>query len=131
MNPFVHHGRHFGRTVHALCNVHALITQGVIRSGEFADEPDENLTPEYFHSFFYFVSSLIHTHRERREHRIFEHMLTTIPGLQDRLMDSSEEEIRLVADLVRVSSAHNTKLMCSLFRSRREPPGQGLMTPKV
>lgn len=37
-------------------------------------------------------------------------MITSIPKLQDRLMDSSEEEMRLIADLVCVSfSGDHTK----------------------
>lgn len=46
-DPLVHHGRHFGRTVHALCNVNALITNGILRLGELADEPEEAFTSEY------------------------------------------------------------------------------------
>lgn len=42
--------------------------------------------------------------RERREHKIFEHMLTSIPGLQERLMENSPEETRLISDLVRSST---------------------------
>ena len=43
-DPLVGHGRHFGRTVHALCNVNALITNGLLRLGELADEPEESFT---------------------------------------------------------------------------------------
>lgn len=45
-DPLVHHGRHFGRTVHALCCVNALITNGILRLGELVDEPEENFTLE-------------------------------------------------------------------------------------
>src|ERR1700678_2401746 len=44
-NPFVHHGRHFGRTVHAMCNVHALVCNGVSHMGE-EPVPEESLTYE-------------------------------------------------------------------------------------
>jgi hypothetical protein len=44
-DPLVHHGRHFGRTVHAMCNVQALITNGILRTSEDADE--ESLSYEY------------------------------------------------------------------------------------
>ena len=43
-DPLIGHGRHFGRTVHALCNVNALITNGLLRLGELADEPEESFT---------------------------------------------------------------------------------------
>lgn len=45
-DPLVHSGRHFGRTIHALCNVHALINNGIIRMGERADEPEEAFTDQ-------------------------------------------------------------------------------------
>ena len=46
-DPLVHHGRHFGRTVHALCNISALLTNGLLRLGEQAGEPEESFTYEY------------------------------------------------------------------------------------
>jgi hypothetical protein len=46
-DPLISHGRHFGRTVHALCNVGALLTNGILRLGEQADEPEEFFTAEY------------------------------------------------------------------------------------
>jgi hypothetical protein len=49
-NPLVHHGRHFGRTIHALCSVSALLTNGLLRVGELAEEPDEAFTYEFVSS---------------------------------------------------------------------------------
>lgn len=46
-DPLIHHGRHFGRTIHALCSVHSVILNGVLRLGELADEPLESFTSEY------------------------------------------------------------------------------------
>lgn len=46
-DPLVHHGRHFGRTIHALCSINALLTNGLLRMGELVDEPDESFTAEY------------------------------------------------------------------------------------
>jgi hypothetical protein len=45
-DPLVHHGRHFGRTVHALCSLHALITSGLLRDGERSEDPEESFTTE-------------------------------------------------------------------------------------
>ena len=45
-DPLVSSGRHFARTIHALCNLHALISNGIIRMGERADEPDEAFTAQ-------------------------------------------------------------------------------------
>jgi hypothetical protein len=99
-NPFVHHGRHFGRTIHALCNVQALLTNGILRMGELADQPDESFTIEYVARSHYNVIS-DYWSRERREHRVFRLLLHMIPGLEDRIMEGSEDEIVLIAELVR------------------------------
>lgn len=45
-DPLVHHGRHFGRTVHALCNIKALLTNGLLRMGSSANESEQTLTCE-------------------------------------------------------------------------------------
>jgi hypothetical protein len=47
VDPLVHHGRHFGRTVHALCSVYALLTNGLLREVELAEQPEETFTAEY------------------------------------------------------------------------------------
>lgn len=36
-DPLVHHGRHFGRTIHALCRVHAVINNGLVIKAELLD----------------------------------------------------------------------------------------------
>ena len=41
--------------------------------------------------------------RESREHRIFLALLRMIPGLEPRILGSSNEELRIVADLVRAA----------------------------
>jgi hypothetical protein len=45
-DPLVHHGRHFARTVHALCNIQALMINGMLHIGELADLPAESFTAE-------------------------------------------------------------------------------------
>jgi hypothetical protein len=45
-DPLIHHGRHFGRTVHALCSIGALLTNGLLRMGEFADLAEVEFTQE-------------------------------------------------------------------------------------
>lgn len=45
-DPLVSYGRHFGRTVHALTNVKALITNGILRMGDLAEQPEESFTAE-------------------------------------------------------------------------------------
>jgi hypothetical protein len=41
--------------------------------------------------------------RERREHRVFEQLLDSYPGLLERLKNGSEEDILHVGELVRRS----------------------------
>jgi hypothetical protein len=101
-DPLIHHGRHFGRTIHAMSCVLALLKNGILRMGELADEPEESFTTEYIASHLdgmtgksYFILS-----RERREHRVFRSLLNSIPGLEERLMASTDEEVRMIADLV-------------------------------
>lgn len=45
-DPLVHYGRHFGRTVHALCNIPALITNSILREVERGDDPDDSFTAQ-------------------------------------------------------------------------------------
>jgi hypothetical protein len=52
-DPLIHHGRHFGRTVHALCSVHALLTNGVLREVELSDRAEEDFTAECVSLTFY------------------------------------------------------------------------------
>jgi hypothetical protein len=59
-DPFVHHGRHFGRTVHAMCNVNALICNGIGHMGE-EPVPEESLTDELVLFFLFSIrSELMH-----------------------------------------------------------------------
>ncbi|KAF8221314.1 hypothetical protein L208DRAFT_1328528 [Tricholoma matsutake] len=45
-DPFVHYGRHFSQTVHAMCSIQALLTNGIVRMGEEGEVVEESLTPE-------------------------------------------------------------------------------------
>jgi len=40
----MHHGRHFGRTVHAFCNVQTLLMNGIVMLSNGADDDLESLT---------------------------------------------------------------------------------------
>jgi hypothetical protein len=46
-DPLIGHGCHFDHTVHTLCNIPALLTNGILHLGEQADEPEEAFTAEY------------------------------------------------------------------------------------
>ncbi|KAG1843618.1 hypothetical protein C8R48DRAFT_618585 [Suillus tomentosus] len=81
--PLVSHGRHFGRTVFALCNYPSLLTNGILRLEQMEDNLLEDFSAE-----------------ERREHRVFEQLLDSYPSLLDHLKDRSEEEILHVGELI-------------------------------
>jgi hypothetical protein len=43
-DPLVHHGRHFGRVVHAFCSVQTLITNGIAMLAEQENGDMESIT---------------------------------------------------------------------------------------
>ena len=45
-DPLVHHGRHFGRVVHAFCNVQTLLTNGMTIMAELEERGLETFTQE-------------------------------------------------------------------------------------
>ena len=55
-DPFVHHGQHFGRMVHAMCNVNSLICNSIGNKGE-EPFPEESLTDESVLFFLFSISS--------------------------------------------------------------------------
>ena len=72
-DPLVHHGRHFGRTVHALCTISALINNGILRMGELAEQPDATFTREcVFSSSSLIISIYLITQRTTRASSISE-----------------------------------------------------------
>ncbi|KAG0704986.1 hypothetical protein DFH29DRAFT_800998 [Suillus ampliporus] len=81
-DPLVSHGRHFGHTVFALCNYSSLLTNGILHLEQLEDATLEDFCAE-----------------ERREHRVFEKLLDSYPGLLERLREGSEEEILHVGEL--------------------------------
>jgi hypothetical protein len=129
-DPLVHHGRHFGRTVHALCSVHALLNNGILRMGELEHHHEDEFTHEYAVSLYQCIC-FIRSCRERREHHIFESLLQMVPGLEARLLNNTDEEIGHVADLaslVLFSMASDTH---TGQRFREAFLGQDLMIQKV
>jgi hypothetical protein len=85
--------------VHALCNIHALLTNGILRIAEQADAPDEDFIAE-FAALVLPVVTCSYLFRERQEHKIFKELLNGVPGLEERLMTGSGDEVGIVAELV-------------------------------
>ncbi|KAG2136453.1 hypothetical protein DEU56DRAFT_871539 [Suillus clintonianus] len=115
-DPLVSHGRHFGRTVFALCNYPSLLTNGILRLEQMEDTPLEDFSAE-----------------ERREHRVFEQLLDSYPGLLDRLKDGSDEEILHVGELIGKGAAgargDDTKTLKSAVLDWISPKGEAIQPP--
>ncbi|KAG0703608.1 hypothetical protein DFH29DRAFT_874422, partial [Suillus ampliporus] len=115
-DPLVSHGRHFGRTVFTLCNYPSLLTNGILRLELLEDTPLEEFSAE-----------------ERREHRVFEQLLDSYPGLLERLKDGSEEEMLHVGELIGKGAAgargDDTKTLKSVVLDWISPKGEAIQPP--
>ncbi|KAF6740839.1 hypothetical protein DFP72DRAFT_1033867 [Ephemerocybe angulata] len=110
-DPLIHHGRHFGRSIFAFANVHALILAGLALK--------EN--------------DIVETKQERREARVYKKLLKMVPGLEDRLLEAEggdEDDIFEVASLLQkgASSARSddTKSLKGAILDWIVPQGQAL-----
>ncbi|KAI6011922.1 hypothetical protein BKA83DRAFT_4466618 [Pisolithus microcarpus] len=119
-DPLVHRGRHFGRAVHAFCNVPTLFTNGIILLSEGGSDTLESLTVD-----------------ERKEFAAFRELLRIVrvgpnltPGLESRLMASSEEEVVEIGELIQKgingARADDTKGMKGAIIDWITPKGQSL-----
>ena len=91
-----------------MCSVQALITNSLVRMIESDGEvQEETLTFELVSilGFFYFRSRITLKYRARKENRAFQKLLQMVPRLTERLMEASDEESTMVADLVRLTIA--------------------------
>jgi hypothetical protein len=84
-----------------MCSVQALITNSLLCMTD-GEVQEETLTFEFVSIFgcFYFRSRITYKHRARKEHRAFQKLLQMVPRLTERLMEASDEESMMVADLV-------------------------------
>jgi hypothetical protein len=62
----------------------------------------KRLQPSHYRSSVGSQLLIMMIFRVRREHRVFTKLLQMIPNFEDRLMNSSEEEVTFIADLVRL-----------------------------
>ncbi|KAG2085231.1 uncharacterized protein F5147DRAFT_589149 [Suillus discolor] len=115
-NPLILHGRHFGRTMFALCNYPALLTAEILRLEELQDSPIEDYPADI-----------------QREHRVFVELIDSYPGLLDHLTTGEEEDIIYVGELLGkgASSARgdNTKTLKSAVLEWLVPRGQVVIAP--
>ncbi|KAG2056215.1 hypothetical protein BDR06DRAFT_981606 [Suillus hirtellus] len=112
-DPLVSHGRHFGRTVFALCNYPSLLTSGVLRLEQLEDMSIEDFSTE-----------------ERREHTVFEKLLDSYPGLLERLKESSEEELIHIGELgAACARGEDTKSLKLVIIDWIAPAGEAVVPP--
>jgi hypothetical protein len=69
--------------------------------------------------------------RERREHRVYETLLKTIPNFEERLMNSSEEEIAMIADLASLDQLIFPGYTDHLLSCKRGHRAPDRMIPRV
>jgi hypothetical protein len=69
--------------------------------GELSEQSEDTFTHEFVVPFYFIYNMWLTPARERREHRIFQALLQMIPGLEERLMEGSNEDVIHVAELVR------------------------------
>ncbi|KZP03035.1 hypothetical protein FIBSPDRAFT_915387 [Athelia psychrophila] len=82
-DPLLHYGRHFGRTVHALCTVSSILTNGILRLTDDDERADEEYPPE-----------------ERRDWVVFCKLTEMIPNLKERLADCTNEGLLYTATTI-------------------------------
>ncbi|KAG1862146.1 hypothetical protein F4604DRAFT_1882302 [Suillus subluteus] len=115
-NPLILHGRHFGRTVFALCNYPALLAAGILQLEELQDSPLEDFPADV-----------------QQEHRVFMELLDSYPGLLDRLTNGEEEDIIHMGDLLGKGASgaqgDNTKTLRSAVLEWLVPRGQAVIPP--
>ncbi|KAI6006877.1 hypothetical protein EDD15DRAFT_2383856 [Pisolithus albus] len=112
-DPLVHRGRHFGRAVHAFCNVPTLLTNGIVLLSEGGGDTLESLTVD-----------------ERKEFAAFREFLRAVPGLESRLLASSSEEVVEIGELIQKgingARADDTKGIKGAIIDWITPKGQSL-----
>lgn len=71
--------------------------------------------------------------RERREHRVFQELLKSVAGLEERLMQGGDNEVDIVAELASTMASYVFKFsfISHITSSPRAHLGQGVMIPKV
>ncbi|KIM58427.1 hypothetical protein SCLCIDRAFT_83603, partial [Scleroderma citrinum Foug A] len=79
-DPLVHRSCHFGCAVHTFCSVQTLVTNGIIHMG---GDDMESLAAAYW-----------------KEFAVFRELLKMVPGLKARLMESSEDDVITISDLI-------------------------------
>ncbi|KAJ3512638.1 hypothetical protein NMY22_g15272 [Coprinellus aureogranulatus] len=117
-DPLVSCGRHFGRTIHAFCRPFTLLKEGLTR---------------YIQMEAGLLSISDLTSQEMREHRVFQELLRLSPGLDERVLQSSPNELHYIADMVNKGAsgarADDTKSLKAVLIDWITPVGGALVPP--
>ncbi|TEB26762.1 hypothetical protein FA13DRAFT_1635613, partial [Coprinellus micaceus] len=112
-DPLIHHGRHFGWSVYAFANVHALLLAGI--------NSEEDTPPE--------------TQQQRRELRIFHQLLRLVPNLEERMMECSEEQLMSIAIMLQKGAtgarSDDTKTLKGAILDWLVEPGGAPLNPQL
>ena len=98
-DPLVHRGHHFGCAVHTFCSVQTLVTNGIIHMGE---DDMESLAAAYILQLpsTQPVMQTFLVLGSRRSLRYSCKLLKMVPRLEAHLMESSEDNVITISDLV-------------------------------
>ncbi|KAG6905869.1 hypothetical protein DXG01_017226 [Tephrocybe rancida] len=126
-DPYVGHGRHFGRTIHALCRVKAVINNGLFiqEKIDLNGQSLEDLLAEYAAPDSFTVTA--------QQYAIFEQLTKLTPNLRETIFTSSEEEVARIADLLQKGAngarSDDTKSLKGAVIEWITPKGQALTPP--
>ncbi|KAF6741310.1 hypothetical protein DFP72DRAFT_802394 [Ephemerocybe angulata] len=119
-DPLVHYGRHWGRTVSTFCPIFGLVRDGMERKQRLGDDLE---------AYEDQVDA-----REARDHRLYRQLFLLVPKLEERLGQSSDEEIHYICNMLTrgVNSARSddTKSLKAALVDWITPPG-GVLTPPI
>lgn len=80
------------------------LTNGVLRMRELADAPEESFTTAKcvycLASIPLFLITCTYLRRENCEHRVFATLLQMVPGLEGRLIEGSDDDLTMIAEMV-------------------------------
>jgi hypothetical protein len=83
-----------------MCNVQALVMSSIVLLAEEGGVAEELLTSESISPLPANQLTRLSLSRQRQEYRVFPQLLKMVPRITERLMESSEEECMMIADLV-------------------------------
>ncbi|KAF6740856.1 hypothetical protein DFP72DRAFT_864737 [Ephemerocybe angulata] len=119
VDPLIHYGRHFGRTIRTFYRMQPLVKNGITRNMQLEAGR---------------ISEADLSQSELSEHKIYLQLLNLVPGLEERLSVGSDNESFYVADTITKgidsARADDTKSLKSVIVDWITPQG-GVLTPPI